>query len=48
VQRLERTADEVVCLTTPSPFFAVGQGYRDFPQVQDDEVAEMLQRSDRA
>ena len=48
VQRLERTADEVVCLTTPSPFFAVGQGYRDFPQVQDDEVAEMLQRSERA
>jgi len=48
VQRLERSADEVVCLTTPSPFFAVGQGYRDFPQVQDDEVAEMLQRSERA
>jgi len=48
VQRLEQTADEVVCLTTPSPFFAVGQGYRDFPQVQDDEVARMLQRSERA
>ncbi len=48
VQRLQRTADEVVCLTTPSPFFAVGQGYRDFPQVQDDEVAEMLERSERA
>jgi len=48
VRRLEGAADDVVCLTTPSPFFAVGQGYRSFPQVQDDEVAEMLQRSARA
>lgn len=48
VRRLEQAADDVVCLATPSPFFAVGQGYRSFPQVQDDEVAELLQRSARA
>ncbi len=48
VRRLERSADEVICLTTPSPFFAVGQGYREFPQVQDDAVAAMLSRSRRA
>lgn len=48
VRRLEQVADDVVCLSTPSPFFAVGQGYRTFPQVRDDEVAEMLQRSRRA
>lgn len=48
VRRLQDAADDVVCLTTPSPFFAVGQGYREFPQVQDDEVAEMLQRTGRA
>lgn len=48
VRRLEATTDDVVCLTTPSPFFAVGQGYRDFPQVQDDEVAELLARSPQA
>ena len=47
-ERIQDAADDVVCLTTPSPFFAVGQGYREFPQVQDDEVAEMLQRTGRA
>ena len=35
-------ADEVVCLETPANFYAVGQFYRDFPQVEDDEVAALL------
>ena len=35
-------ADEVVCLDTPANFYAVGQFYRDFPQVEDDEVAALL------
>lgn len=35
-------ADEVVCLDTPPNFHAVGQFYRDFAQVQDDEVAALL------
>ncbi|MBI2752122.1 MAG: phosphoribosyltransferase [Betaproteobacteria bacterium] len=35
-------ADEVVCLDTPPNFYAVGQFYRDFAQVQDDEVAALL------
>ena len=38
-------ADEVVCLTTPSDFFAVGQCYRHFPQTTDDEVIELLDRA---
>jgi predicted phosphoribosyltransferase len=42
LRELRATADEVVCLETPSPFWAVGQGYRDFPQVQDDEVRRLL------
>lgn len=43
VRTLSREADEVVCLETPEPFFAVGQWYRDFPQTEDDEVVELLE-----
>lgn len=35
-------ADEVVCLTMPPGFEAVGQVYADFHQVSDDEVREIL------
>lgn len=35
-------ADEVVCLETPAHFQAVGQFYRYFPQVSDDEVVKIL------
>jgi erythromycin esterase-like protein/hypoxanthine phosphoribosyltransferase len=34
--------DEVVCATTPSPFFAVGQSYWDFTQTTDEEVRDLL------
>jgi predicted phosphoribosyltransferase len=36
--------DEVVCLEAPPEFFAVGQFYREFRQVEDDEVIELLGR----
>jgi putative phosphoribosyl transferase len=39
---LAREADEVVCAATPEPFVAVGQGYADFSQTSDEEVAELL------
>lgn len=35
-------ADEVVCVRTPVGFAAVGQFYRRFPQVGDDEVVAVL------
>lgn len=35
-------ADEVVCLDAPPYFHAVGQFYRDFQQVSDEEVVELL------
>ena len=35
-------ADEVVCLQVPRHFQAVGQFYRDFPQVEDEEVLALL------
>jgi putative phosphoribosyl transferase len=38
-------ADEVVCLQVPADFHAVGQYYRDFPQVEDAEVAEILRQA---
>lgn len=42
VEALGDAADELVCAWTPQPFYAVGQGYRDFGQVGDDDVAELL------
>ena len=44
-QRMRPDADEVVCLTTPRDFFAVGQAYTDFSQVEDDQVEELLRRA---
>ncbi len=38
VLRLREEVDDVVCLLTPKPFFAVGQFYEDFTQVSDEEV----------
>lgn len=42
-----RGADEIVCLATPSPFWAVGQHYQDFSPTSDAEVVDLLQRSGR-
>ncbi|OBH82216.1 phosphoribosyl transferase [Mycobacterium scrofulaceum] len=41
-RELSLEADEVVCVTMPAGFEAVGQVYADFHQVSDDEVREML------
>jgi erythromycin esterase-like protein/predicted phosphoribosyltransferase len=42
-QELGMEVDEVVCATTPSPFFAVGVSYWDFTQTTDEEVRTLLQ-----
>lgn len=42
--RLREFTDELVCLTQPEPFYAVGQFYLSFEQVQDAEVVETLRR----
>ncbi len=34
--------EQVICLDTPSPFFAVGYFYRNFGQTTDDEVRRLL------
>jgi putative phosphoribosyl transferase len=38
-------ADEVVCLATPDPFYAVGLWYERFEQTDDEEVHELLERA---
>ena len=43
IEALRSEADEIVCLLTPADFFAVGQFYRDFHQIGDDEVKSILQ-----
>ena len=44
---LQQSADDVVCLYTPLPFFAVGQAYEDFSQTSDDEVLALLKKEKR-
>jgi putative phosphoribosyl transferase len=44
--RLRREADEVVCLHEEPEFFAVGQFYRDFSQVSDEEVVDLMHESE--
>lgn len=41
--RVKRQVDELVCLMTPSPFFAVGNHYEEFAQVEDAAVVRYLQ-----
>lgn len=42
VERLRGLVDEWVCLEEPGSFYAVGQFYRDFPQVSSEEVKKLL------
>lgn len=44
LRRIEVEADEVICLLTPSLFYAVGQYFSDFRQVGDAEVVELLRQ----
>ena len=41
-RELAALAEQVVCATTPSPFFAVGASYWDFTQTTDEEVRDLL------
>lgn len=46
--RLAGDADELICVTTPPGFRAVGELYDDFTQVSDDEVVAVLDRAQGA
>ncbi|MCP8315920.1 MAG: phosphoribosyltransferase [archaeon] len=44
IEELRREADEVICLMTPEPFFAIGQFYKSFEQTSDEEVIDILNK----
>ncbi len=41
---VRRWCDDVVCLLAPEQFWAIGQFYEDFTQVEDDEVVRLLRQ----
>ena len=45
---LAREADETICTHEPEPFYGVGMWFADFSQTTDDEVRELLTRSETA
>jgi len=38
VRELQPLVDDIICLSTPEPFYAIGNFYRDFHQLTDGEV----------
>lgn len=42
LRNLQPLCDEIVCLSSPEPFYAVGAHYRDFSQTEDEEVVRLL------
>jgi putative phosphoribosyl transferase len=48
IEALQEEADRVICLDTPQHFRAVGQHYRNFRQVPDEEALTYLDRDDEA
>jgi len=46
-EELAGEVDEIVCASTPQPFYAVGLWYEDFDQTRDAQVRELLERADR-
>ena len=42
LNELRKLCNEVVCLASPEPFYAVGAHYGDFTQTQDSEVVSLL------
>ena len=42
---LKNEADELICLMTAEPFFAVGSWYENFEQTTDQQVRELLQKA---
>jgi putative phosphoribosyl transferase len=48
VDRLSKVADKVICLEIPEPFYAIGQFYEQFEQVNDEEVRSAFKELDLA
>lgn len=46
IEKISKTVDEMICLETPSPFYAVAQIYQNWYDVSDQEVIKVLKRQD--
>jgi putative phosphoribosyl transferase len=47
IAALQAEVDRIVCLAQPDPFYAIGAFYRDFHQLDDQEVIDLLAAADR-
>jgi putative phosphoribosyl transferase len=45
LRRLEKEADEAICLSAPAHFFAVGAFYEQFGQTRDEEIIQLLAKA---
>jgi putative phosphoribosyl transferase len=45
IHRLSREVNKVICLSTPEHFYAIGEFYESFEQVEDDEVRRILKEA---
>ena len=45
IEALRPEVDEIVCLATPEEFYAIGQFYTDFRQLDDEDVVTLLDRA---
>jgi predicted phosphoribosyltransferase len=45
---MAREADDTFCLSVPADFYAVGQFFKNFSQVSDEEVIAVLQKKEPA
>ena len=45
IEALRKEVDEIVCLATPTEFWAISMFYGEFPQVSDREVVALLDRA---
>jgi putative phosphoribosyl transferase len=43
LEELRKEVDEIICLSTPSPFLAVGAHYAEFGQLADADVISLLE-----
>lgn len=47
LSEIESLVDQVICLSTPENFYAVGQFYHSFDQTEDEEVIELLEKAQK-
>jgi len=46
-REFRQAVDATICVITPEPFYGVGLWYEDFSQTTDEEVRELLKKSEQ-